>query len=282
MSDDMLIDTLRAELAAGRVVPFLGPGLLALCADGSAVPASPLELVGVMTKKVSVPHKLKNKLPGAAQYIENFKHRKTLKNLMDTAYAPAVTPSPLHLWLAAQPLPLIVTTWYDDVMGAALASRSDWGRIQGVSQAEHRDGWTHAFAADGSRVEAGAAEAWTTLLYQPTGAVAPAGNYIVSDSDYVEVLTEIDIQTPIPERVQQLRSERSFLFLGCRFDDQLARSWARQISKRSAGRHYAVLPEEPTKNELRFMEEYGIERIELPLAEFAARLTGAGAIAEPA
>ena len=25
MSDDMLIDTLRAELAAGRVVPFLGP-----------------------------------------------------------------------------------------------------------------------------------------------------------------------------------------------------------------------------------------------------------------
>ena len=125
MSDDTLIDTLRTELAAGRIVPFLGPGLLALCPDGSAVPGSPLELVAVMTKKVSVPHKLKNKLPGAAQYIENFKHRKTLKNLMDTAYAPRVTPSPLHAWLAAQPLALIVTTWYDDVMGAALAARAD-------------------------------------------------------------------------------------------------------------------------------------------------------------
>ncbi len=274
MSDDTLIDTLRTELAAGRIVPFLGPGLLALCPDGSAVPGSPPELVGFMIKKVSVPHKLKNKLPGAAQYIENFKHRKTLKNLMDTAYAPRVTPSPLHAWLAAQPLALIVTTWYDDAMGAALTGRSDWGRIQGVSQAEHRDGWTHAFAADGTRVEPDAAEAWTTLLYQPTGSVAPVGNYIVSDSDYVEVLTEIDIQTPIPARVQQLRSERNFLFLGCRFDDQLARSWARQISKRSGGRHYAVLAEEPTKNELRFLEEYGIERIALPLAGFADLLTG--------
>jgi hypothetical protein len=28
--------------------------------------------------------------------------------------------------------------------------------------------------------------------------VRPAANFLVSDSDYVEVLTEIDIQTPIP------------------------------------------------------------------------------------
>ena len=116
MSDDMLIDTLRAELAAGRVVPFLGPGLLALCVDGSAVPASPLELVGVMTKKVSVPHKLKNKLPGAAQYIENFKHRKTLVGLMNEAFAAPPKPSPLHESLAGFGFPLIVDAWYDDAM----------------------------------------------------------------------------------------------------------------------------------------------------------------------
>jgi hypothetical protein len=76
---------------------------------------------------------------------------------------------------------------------------------------------------------------WPTLLYQPLGSVAPAANFLVSDSDFVEVLTEIDIQTPIPQAVQQLRTNRGFLFLGCRFSTQLERIFAHQIIKRSSG-----------------------------------------------
>jgi hypothetical protein len=92
----------------------------------------------------------------------------------------------------------------------------------------------------------------------------------VSDSDYVEVLTEIDIQTPIPAAVQAWRSGRHFLFLGCRFDDQLTRCFARQIMKRSSDQHWAVLPNEPTRMEARFLEEQGITRINMPLADFSA------------
>ena len=47
--------------------------------------------------------------------------------------------------------------------------------------------------------------AWTTLLYKPHGSVAPARNFLISDADYVEVLTEIDIQTPIPDAVKDRR-----------------------------------------------------------------------------
>ena len=96
----------------------------------------------------------------------------------------------------------------------------------------------------------------------------------MSDSDYVEVLTEIDIQTPIPETVKQRRAGRNFVFLGCRFSNQLERTFARQVMKRSSDTHWAVLPEEPTRNELRFMEEQRIGRIDMPLEEFVAVLTG--------
>ena len=113
------------------------------------------------------------------------------------------------------------------------------------------------------------------ILYKPIGSHGPAGNYLVSDSDYVEVLTEIDIQTPIPQAVQAWRSGRRFLFLGCRFDDQLTRSFARQIMKRSSALHWAVLPEVPTRMEARFLEEQGITRIPMPLAAFAAALVDA-------
>ena len=61
-------------LAAGTLAPYLGPGLLALCA-GTTPPAEPAALAAVLTAKVSVPGKIKNRLTAAAQFIVNFKHR---------------------------------------------------------------------------------------------------------------------------------------------------------------------------------------------------------------
>jgi hypothetical protein len=114
---------------------------------------------------------------------------------------------------------------------------------------------------------------WKTLLYQPLGSVWPAHNYLVSDSDFVEVLTEIDIQTPIPDSVQEIRKGRSFLFLGYRFSTQLERLFAHQIIKRSSEKHWAILPEDPTRNEARFLEEHYIERISMSLDEFVTELS---------
>jgi hypothetical protein len=97
---------------------------------------------------------------------------------------------------------------------------------------------------------------------------------LVSDSDFVEVLTEIDIQTPIPDEVKDRRAGRGFLFLGVRFDHEIPRTFARQIIKRSSERHWAVIPEEPTRNEQRFMDQQGIERLPVSLEEAFTRLKG--------
>ncbi len=268
-----LIAPLLEGLERGRLAPYLGPRLLALC-EGSRPPAEPEALAGMLTSKVSVPGKIRNRLTAAAQFIENFKHRSTLVKAMQEAFATPAAPSPLHRWLAALPAPLIVDTWYDDTLRSALAAaRSDWVEVQGLSQSEHFGTWTGAYGADGQALAA--LPAAPTLLYKPWGGHAPAGNYLVSDSDFVEVLTEIDIQTPIPAEVQQRRASLGFVFLGCRFNDQLPRAFARQIMKRSAGPHYAVLPDEPTRMEARFLAEQGITRIAMPLADAAAALCGA-------
>jgi len=260
-------------LAAGQVIPYLGPAVLGL--EGStAVPSAPETLVELITAKVTVPHKIRKNLTAAGQFIENFKHRKTLVGLLSDAFQGQPAPTALHRFLASLPLPLIVDAWYDATMASAMAGRSDFGQVQGVSRAEHFGDWVHYFHADGTPAEPAEAAQWTTLLYKPLGSIAPARNFILSDSDYVEVLTEIDIQTPIPERVKEIRSGRNFLFLGCRFRTQLERTYARQIMKRSSSRHWAVLPEEPTRNEARFLAEQQIERIDLPLAEFVQQLLG--------
>lgn len=265
------LDALRDGLLAGRLAPYLGPGLLSLCA-GPVPPADPLALAAVLTAKVSVPGKIRNRLTAAAQFIENFKHRKTLVGAMEAAYASAPAPSALHRWIAALPAPLVVDTWYDDTLRQALAGRSDWAEVQGLSQSEHFGRWVGWYGPDGAPLAEEPAP--KTVFYKPWGGHAPAANYLVSDSDFVEVLTEIDIQTPIPGIVQQRRSAVGFVFLGCRFNDQLPRAFARQIAKRSAGPHVAVLADEPTRMEARFLDELGITRIALPLAEVAAALCG--------
>ncbi|HXY22473.1 MAG TPA: SIR2 family protein [Burkholderiaceae bacterium] len=263
-------------LRAGRVIPYLGPDALALEPE-APVPATPQALAEFLTARVAVPYKIRKRLTQAAQFIENFKHRKTLVTAMNAAFAATPEPCELHWAIASSGAPLIVDVWYDDSMLAALRTElgdCGWGQIQGLSQSEHPGAWTGCFDAHGAAAS-GVDPNWHTLLYRPLGGRSPAGNYLVSDSDFVEVLTEIDIQTPIPPVVQALRRGRHFLFLGCRFNDQLTRSFARQICKRSSDLHWAVLPEEPTRMEARFLEEQHIERIAMPLGAVAAQLNAA-------
>jgi hypothetical protein len=258
----------------GTAIPYLGPGVLDLDDASEKLPNSPLALVKHLTAKSSVPHKVRNNLGAAAQFIENFKHRSTVTNAMTEAFSAEAQPNALHMLLTSLPaLPLVVHAWYDDLPQKAFRSLSNWGLAQGVCQSEHPGNWVHYYSSDGvyAGLEADQPYAdWKTLLYQPFGSVWPAHNYLVSDSDFVEVLTEIDIQTPIPDAVQQIRQGKSFVFLGCRFSMQLERLFAHQITKRSSEKHWTILPQEPTRNEVRFLEEHNIERISLSLTEFTA------------
>jgi hypothetical protein len=262
---EALLADIAKRLPTGSVVPYLGPGLTAL--SKPPVPMTPEKLAEFFGTKVALPKRAKGNAWASAQHIESNKHRNTVSALMTEAFTPAVDPTPVHKLLASLKLPLIVDVWYDNAMRAALADRSDWGEIQGISRAgigEFR--WYRFYDALGGEANGDSAKDWTTLLYKPHGSAVPAKNYLISDADYVEVLTEIDIQTPIPDVVKDRRTERTFLFLGCRFHDQLLRTYARQVTKRSASQHYAVVePDSMTKNEIKFVMTHGITPIAMPI-----------------
>jgi len=262
------------QLHLGTIVPYLGPGLAEL--SKPQIPTSAEGLAAFFGTKVALPRRAKGNVWAAAQHIESNKHRSTVTALMAEAFAPAVEPTPLHRFLASLPLPMIVDAWYDGAMRASLGARTDWGEIQGNTRASvGEDRWYRFYDSAGSEAPREAAKTWTTLLYKPHGGVVPAKNFLISDADYVEVLTEIDIQNPIPEEVRDRRTDRNFLFIGCRFNDQLLRTYARQISKRSAARHYVIVEPTLTKNELRFVESQNLIPIVVPLAEAVAELASA-------
>jgi hypothetical protein len=262
----VLTDVAR-RLNGRAIIPYLGPGLADLAKP--VAPMTPESLAAFFGTKVALPRRAKGNAWASAQHIESMKHRATVTALMTEAFVPPVAPTALHHRLAALSLPMIVDTWYDGAMRTALGARGDWGEVQGISRAGiGEDRWYRFYDPAGAEAPRSAAETWTTVLYKPHGSIAPAKNFLISDADYVEVLTEIDIQTPIPDVVKDRRTERSFLFIGCRFHDQLLRSYARQITKRSAGPHFAIVePDALTKNERRFVVSQGIMPIAMPLGE---------------
>jgi hypothetical protein len=264
------------QLHAGQIIPYLGPAVAEL--SEPPVPMTPEALAAFFGAKVALPRRAKGNAWAAAQHIESNKHRATVTALMAEAFTPAVAPTALHRYLAALRLPMIVDTWYDGAMRAALEGRSDWGEIQGITRAGiGEDRWYRFYDAAGAEADRAAAASWSTILYKPHGSITPSRNFLISDADYVEVLTEIDIQTPIPDAIKERRTGRGFLFIGCRFHDQLLRIYARQVSKRSAPPHYAIVDAETlTKNELRFIVTQGITPIALPLPR-AIEILGADA-----
>ncbi|MEO5337492.1 MAG: SIR2 family protein [Magnetospirillum sp. WYHS-4] len=274
MTEDAM-ETIGRLVAEGRLIPYLGPDLLTL-AGAAPVPTAPRELAARLAAKISVPARIRGNVWSVAQYIESNRHRITLTRLMSETFGPALPPTALHRWLAELKwLPLVVDVWYDDTLPAAFAGRRNWGLVQGVTRAgENLDIWAKYFDCAGRECQSADAPGWQTLVYKPHGCVRPGGSFLVSDSDYVEALTELDIQTPIPPEVQARRAGRGFLFLGCRFYDQMLRTYARQIMKRSSGPHYAVLPEaDLTRNERRFLEEQAIVPVGLDLGTAVDRLT---------
>ncbi len=268
----------RALLLADRLAPFLGPETIGVDKGGVSVPTLPEDVAAALHAKAPAPSKIRTSMWGVAQFIEQRRHRKTLIAYMAEIFGAPVAPSPLVSWIAGLPLSLVVDTWYDGAFRAALtaAGRTDYVEIQGVTRAgESRDIWTKAYDPAGVEVLPEAAESARTVLYKPHGGITPAKNFLIADSDYVEVLTEIDIQSPIPAVVKDLRTTRGFLYLGCRFHDQMLRIYAKQITKRSTGPHFAVVEvARMTKNELKFFADQEVTVLDLPLARAAACLIG--------
>ncbi len=261
---ESLLADVAAKLRAGSVVPYLGPAT-------ANAPMTTDALAAFFGRKVALPRRAKGNAWASAQHIESTRHRSTVTALMAEAFGGPVAPTPLHRHFASLRLPMIVDSWYDGAMRSAFGECSDWGEVQGITRAGiGEDRWYRFYDAPGTEVDRVQAAAWRTILYKPHGSIAPAKNFLISDADYVEVLTEIDIQTPIPDIVKERRTGRSFLFIGCRFNDQLLRTYARQITKRSADTHYAIVePELLSRNELRFLVEHGLT----PLAISVARAT---------
>ena len=149
-------------------------------------------MAAALHAKAPAPSRVRTNCGRSAQFIESRRHRKTLTDVHGRHFRSAGRAEPAHGGSLAWPAAVVVDSWYDDAFAARStnAGRDGLGRDPGhhARAGSQRDIWTRAYDAAGATVRRRwPIEAARTVLYKPHGGVTPAQNFLVADSDYVEV-----------------------------------------------------------------------------------------------
>ncbi|BBI99374.1 transcriptional regulator [Ferrigenium kumadai] len=267
-------ESIFSGLSEGSVVPYLGPGALDGVIDpatGKTIPADSDSLILAMNNGQPMAPKLMFEFPRAAMNVELKRGRSTLNRFLDTTYRDTQwSNSALHGWLAQQKLPCIVDANRDTQLQKQYAATPHTlvVGVARISSKEYRFRLFHYDGASYSAVEQEAVDASLPILFKPLGTPLPESNYIASDADFVDYITELMGGFAIPSFVKRMRQNKRYLLLGLRLNRDTDRMVFSDIifgADKPAG--WALIPH-PTDKEKRFLGRLNIEIVNADVADF--------------
>jgi hypothetical protein len=267
-------DTIFSGLSDGTVVPYLGPGALNGVIDpasGRAIPADSDSLILAMNNGQPMAPKLMYEFPRAAMNVELKRGRKAVNKFLDATYRDTQwSTSALHAWLAQQKLPYIVDANRDTQLQKQYAA-TPHTLIVGIARMAGTGFRFRLFQYDGSSysaIEQEAVDSSLPVLFKPLGTPLPESNYIASDADFVDYITELMGGFAIPSFVKRSRQNKRYLLLGLRLNRDTDRMVFSDVifgADKPAG--WALIPH-PTDKEKRYLDRLNVEIVNADVADF--------------
>jgi len=267
-------DPIFSGLSDGSVVPYLGPGALNGVIDpasGRAIPADSESLILAMNNGQPMAPKLMYEFPRAAMNVELKRGRSAVNKFLDATYRDTQwSNSALHAWLAQQKLPYLIDCNRDTQIQKQYAA-TPHTLIVGIARMSGKEFRFRIFNYDGTRyapIEQEAVDTSLPILFKPLGTPLPDSNYIASDADFVDYITELMGGFAIPSFVKRLRQNKRYLLLGLRLNRDTDRMVFSDIvfgADQPAG--WALIPH-PTDKEKRYLDRLNIEIVNADVADF--------------
>lgn len=265
------LDKLTELLSSGGLVPYLGPGALdGVVEDGTEapIPAKSDSLILAMNDGKPMAPRLMYEFPRAAMNLENKRGRKFIERFLDTTYLQRKwSVSPLHQRLADLNLPYIIDINRDTQLQDLYKDRAHT-LIVGVARIV---GSSYRFRIYQFNLDSGAyseiaqedVDASLPVLFKPMGSPVPEANYIASDADYVDYITELMGGFAIPSFLKTYRQNKQYLFLGLRMQRDTERMVMSDIvyGAPDSCTGWAFLTE-PSEKEVRYCRKKRIEILE--------------------
>ena len=261
---DNVFNEILDGIQSGQVIPYLGPGALQGAtnkATGEAIPADSDSLIYAMNDGKPMAPKLMYEFPRAAMNLELKRGRSFVSKFLTKLYGEnGWTRSPLHDHIAKLKPHYVVDINRDTQLQDSYADVPHT-LIVGISRIAATDFRFKIYQYDGcsyGEVEQEQVDPSMPILFKPMGTPSPEPNYIASDADYVDYITELMGGFAIPSFLKEYRNEKQYVFLGMQMRRDTERMVLSDITfNASTPRGWALIPE-PTSKEQRFCERQNI------------------------
>ena len=264
-----LREKLLAGLKDGSIVPYLGPGVLAdvkNAASGAPIPADSNSLIYAMNDGKPMAPKLMYEFPRAAMNVELKRGRSAVTKFLNRTYGEtAWTRAAVHDWIKAISPHYVIDINRDTQLQDSYADVPH-NLIVGIARIGGTDFRYKLYFWDGAAYQKSEViNPALPILFKPMGTPKPEANYIASDADYVDFITELMGGFSIPPEVKELRKGKQYLLIGLRLNRDTERMVMSDMIYAAAEPAGWVLIQEPTDKERRFCKKLGLELIEADL-----------------
>ena len=275
MSSDLFSEILNG-LYKNQVVPYIGPGALFDATNkltGAAMPADSNSLILAMNNGNPMAPKLMYEFPRAAMNQELKKGRNFLGQFLTKLYGETEwTRAAIHDWLAEwKPAYVIdiqrdtqLQNSYDDEEHTLIVG------VARITASQFRFKIYHFDGTDYFEIPQEQVDSRLPILFKPMGTPKPEANFIASDADYVDYITELMGGFAIPDFLKEYRKEKQYLFIGMPLNRDSERMVMSDIVYGAAEKKGWVLNKNPTDKEIRYCKKIGLEILDVDVEELLA------------
>ena len=263
-----IISEILNGLHDNKVVPYLGPGVLfdvSSKLNGNPIPADSNSLILAMNGGKPMAPKLMYEFPRAAMNQELKRGRSFVTQFLDKTYRDNQwTRSAVHDWLADWKPRYVVDINRDSQLQDSYADQ-EHTLIVGVARITATSYRFKIFHYDGSAyhdIDQNQVDVKLPILFKPMGTPKPESNYIASDADYVDYITELMGGFAIPDFLKEYRKGKKYLLLGLPLNRDSERMVMSDIVYGADEPKGWFFRKDPTDKEKRFAARLGFEIVD--------------------
>ena len=275
MSSDVFSEILTG-LYENQVVPYLGPGALFDATNkltGAPMPADSNSLILAMNNGKPMAPKLMYEFPRAAMNQELKKGRNFLGQFLTKLYGETeYTRAAVHDWLSEWKPAYVIDINRDTQLQDSYADE-EHTLIVGVARITASQFRFRIYHFDGStyfEIPQEQVDPRLPILFKPMGTPKPEANYIASDADYVDYITELMGGFAIPDFLKEYRKGKQYLFIGVPLNRDSERMVMSDIVYGAAEHKGWVLNKNPTAKEQRYCKKIGLEIVDAGVEDLLA------------
>ncbi len=274
------MDNMIEDLKSGKLVPFLGMGVFkgVVNKNGQQLPFDSDSMVLSLNNGRAMSPRLMYEYSRAAMSLEQRKGRDFVVNMTNHIY----TSSPYELPLVYQFLkkiqpPFVIDVNLDD-SGCKIYEGVEHFMIVGVSRVM---GGYDRFIVYEYLVESNSyipmdkelLDDSKPILFKPLGSTVPQKNFIISDADFVDWLTEAMGGFAMPSFLKTYREGKDYLYLGVDFSRDTYRMVANELTLTHKAGYVVETKSDLSKKEKKFISSHDLEIYNQELEAFIEALS---------